>query len=103
MTRRHSQSRIRRRIARGWLSHGKASSRDNLLKSIISSLKYFGPMNAEQLQRKLAVGDEYSTTTELNRTMMVEDARDWRTRRLRKATGYPDGYYIAFDINVGRD
>lgn len=75
----------------------------DLLESIISLLRQHGPMKAEQLQRSLVTQDEHRTIKELSRTMAWEDARDWRTRRLRKATGYPEGYFISFDINAGRD
>lgn len=101
MTRRHSQSRMRRRVARGWMRHGKSSS--DILDLIVPLLRKVGPMNAGQLQKEILDGGEFYSVEKLNAILNEEDARDWRTRRLRRATGYPDGYFIAFDINAGRD
>lgn len=100
MTKRHSQSRIRRRIARGWLSQGR---KNVLLGSIVESLRKFGPMNADQLQIRMDSQGESWAVPEIDSALNAEDARDWRTRRLRRATGYPPGYYISFDNNAGRD
>lgn len=75
----------------------------DLLESIISLLRQHGPMKAEELQRWMESQGQSVTFAALASTMMAEEARDWRTRRLRRATGYPPGYYIAFDNNAGRD
>lgn len=101
MTKRESQTRMRRRVARGWMRHGKAPS--DILDLIVPLLRKVGPMNAGQLQKEILDGGEFYSVEKLNAILNEEDARDWRTRRLRKATGYPAGYYISFDNNAGRD
>jgi len=95
MTKHEQQSRMRRRIARGWLAQGKPA----LMGAIVSVLRSDGPMTACSLQIK--IGRHYPIRY-IDGVMAAEAARDWRSRRLRPATGYPDGYYISFDTNEDR-